>query len=81
MPGRNGLRRPSRPHNLSKQHKKVLEAARKLSKPYRITDGKGFRLRDADTDDAGDFKSKDKTLAKEALQVGVEALTGLQDRL
>ncbi|MFZ4778459.1 MAG: polyphosphate kinase 2 family protein [Terrimicrobiaceae bacterium] len=61
--------------------KQVLEAARKLSKPYRITDGKGFRLKDVDTDDTGDFKSKDKTRAKEALQAGVEALTGLQDRL
>ena len=47
--------------------KKVLAAARTLSKPYRVTDGKGFRLKDVDPGDTGDFKSEDKPRLKEAL--------------
>src|SRR3954466_5769415 len=61
--------------------KKIVEAAHKLSKPYRVTSGKKFRLKDVDPGDTGELKSKDKTRAKEALQVGVEALTELQDML
>ena len=61
--------------------KKVLAAARTLSKPYRVTDGKGFRLKDVDPGDTADFKSEDKPRLKEALQTGVAALAELQDRL
>ncbi|MEI6071514.1 MAG: polyphosphate kinase 2 family protein, partial [Verrucomicrobiae bacterium] len=61
--------------------KQVIQAAHKFSKPYRVTDGKGFRLRDVDPGDTQDFKSEDKTRAKEALQAGVTALAELQDRL
>lgn len=61
--------------------KKLIEAARKFSKPYRVTDGKNFRLKDVDPDDTQDFKSEDKTRAKEALQNGVQALADLQDKL
>jgi PPK2 family polyphosphate:nucleotide phosphotransferase len=59
----------------------VIKAARKLSKPYRITNGKKFRLKDVDPGDTGDLKSDDKPRAKEALQTGVEALAELQDVL
>ncbi len=61
--------------------KNVIEAARALSKPYRITDGKGFRLKDVDPGDTQDFTSEDKTRAKEALQTGIETLASLQDKL
>src|SRR5688572_1732940 len=61
--------------------KQVIEAARKFSKPYRVTKGKKFRLKDVDPGDTGELKSKDKARAKEALQTGVEALTELQDKL
>ena len=61
--------------------KQVIETARKLSKRYRVTDGKGFRLKDVDPSDTQDFKSEDKARAKEALQTGVEALSELQGRL
>jgi PPK2 family polyphosphate:nucleotide phosphotransferase len=61
--------------------KKVIEAARKLSKPYRVADGKGFRLKDVDPADTGGLKSEDKPRLKEALQTGVAALAELQDRL
>ncbi len=61
--------------------KEVIAAAKRWSKPYRVTNGKKFRLKDVDPDDTGDLKSEDKPKAKEALQVGVEALAELQDVL
>ena len=61
--------------------KRVIEASRKLSRPYRITNGKKFRLKDIDPDDTGDLKAQDKPRAKEALQIGVQALQELQDVL
>lgn len=60
---------------------KVIEAAHRLSKPYRVTDGKNFRLEDVDPGDTGELSSEDKPRAKEALQTGIEALTELQDML
>jgi PPK2 family polyphosphate:nucleotide phosphotransferase len=61
--------------------KRVIEASRKLSRPYRITNGKKFRLEDIDPGDIGDLKAQDKPRAKEALQIGVQALNELQDVL
>jgi PPK2 family polyphosphate:nucleotide phosphotransferase len=61
--------------------KKIIEAARKFCKPYRVTDGKGFRLKDVDPGDTQDLKSEDKPRAKEALQNGVQAMAELQDKL
>lgn len=59
----------------------VIKAARQFSKPYRVTNGKKFRLKDVDPGDTGDLKSDDKPRAKEALQTGVDALAQLQDVL
>lgn len=61
--------------------KDLIEAAHKFSKPYRVTDGKKFRLKDYDPADTGDFTSEDKPRAKNALQMGVDALAALQDVL
>jgi PPK2 family polyphosphate:nucleotide phosphotransferase len=61
--------------------KRIIEAARKLSKPYRVTNGKKFRLKDIDPADTGELKSEDKPRAKEALQNGVRAMAELQDVL
>jgi len=61
--------------------KQVIEAAHRLSKPYRVTKGKKFRLKDVDPGDTGELKSEDKPRAKEALQTGVETLAKLQDML
>ena len=61
--------------------KQVIEAAHRFSKPYRVTNGKNFRLKDVDPGDTGELKSADKPRAKEALQSGVEALAELQDTL
>ena len=59
----------------------IIQAAHQLAKPYRITNGKKFRLKHVDPADTGDLKSADKPRAKEALQTGVEAMAGLQDVL
>lgn len=59
----------------------VIEAARKFVKPYRVTDGKKFRLADVDPRDTGELTSEDKPRAKEALQTGIQALAELQDVL
>src|SRR2546429_8453236 len=58
--------------------KEVIEAAHRLSKPYRVRNGKKFRLKDVDPGDTGELQSEDKQRAKEALQTGVEALAELQ---
>ncbi|MEP6919384.1 MAG: polyphosphate kinase 2 family protein, partial [Acidobacteriota bacterium] len=60
---------------------KVVARARKLSRPYRITQGSTFRLKDFHPDDTGEFTVEDKPRAVSALQSGVEALTKLQDVL
>jgi PPK2 family polyphosphate:nucleotide phosphotransferase len=59
----------------------VIERARALARPYRITDGEKFRLDDLDPGDIGGLEAEDKPRAKEALQTGVEALAELQDML
>ena len=59
----------------------VIEAAHRFSKPYRVSNGKKFRLKDVDPSDTGELKSEDKPRAKEALQTGVDALAELQDVL
>jgi PPK2 family polyphosphate:nucleotide phosphotransferase len=61
--------------------KDIIERARKFTKPYRVDDGKGFKLKRYDPADTGDLKSEDKPRAKEVLTDGVQALSELQDRL
>lgn len=51
----------------------------KLIHPYRITDGRDFRLRDFDAGDTGPLKSRDK--AEELLKSGIERLSALQEKL
>ena len=60
---------------------RVIKKARKFAKPFRITRGKEFRLKDVDPGDTLSFKSEAKPHAKEALKIGVEALAELQDKL
>jgi PPK2 family polyphosphate:nucleotide phosphotransferase len=62
--------------------KEIIKTARELTKPFRITKGKNFRLKDVDPDDTLDFtKEADKARSKEALATGVAALAELQDKL
>jgi PPK2 family polyphosphate:nucleotide phosphotransferase len=58
-----------------------IERCGRFASPYRVIDGKGFRLKDVRPDDTGDFSSEDKPEAKEALAAGLEVLTELQERL
>ena len=61
--------------------KEVFKQARTFAKPFRVTDGAGFRLKDIDPGDTLDFGSEDKPQAKEALATGIEALAELQEML
>ncbi|MBN8248030.1 MAG: polyphosphate kinase 2 family protein [Verrucomicrobia bacterium] len=61
--------------------KDIERRAHKFSKPFRVTDGKGFRLDDYDPEDTLHLGDEDKPRAKEALAIGVDALAELQDML
>jgi len=58
-----------------------LERACKLARPYCITDGERFRLRDFDPGDTGTLVDADKPQAKLALREGGELLATLQNQL
>jgi PPK2 family polyphosphate:nucleotide phosphotransferase len=59
----------------------VIKRSRKLAEPFRVTHGHQFHLKDVDPGDTLDFQSEDKPRAKETLQIGVEALSELQQML
>jgi PPK2 family polyphosphate:nucleotide phosphotransferase len=61
--------------------KKVVKRAHGVAEHFRISDGKGFRLKDIDPGDTLKFGAEDKPHAKEALANGIEALATLQDML
>src|SRR2546430_961692 len=62
--------------------KEIIKTASELARPFRISKGENFRLKDVDPDDTLDFtKEADKPTAKEALAMGVTALAELQDKL
>src|SRR5215813_12957333 len=61
--------------------KEIIKSARELSKPFRVTKGKNFRLKDVDPDDILNFTKEDKDRSKEVLAMGVAALAELQDKL
>ena len=61
--------------------KEIVKRSEEISKNFRVTNGKTFKLKDVNPGDTGDLKSEDKPRAKEALAVGIDALRGLQDML
>lgn len=61
--------------------KSEFKKMRKLVEPYRITDGKKFRMKDIDPGDTGGLKSEFKGEAKALLARGVELLSDEQARL
>ena len=66
----------------SMKTKEIIKTASELARPFRISKGENFRLKDVDPDDTLDFtKEADKPRAKEALAMGVTALAELQDKL
>src|SRR6266704_2158606 len=62
--------------------KEVIEVARGLAEPFRVSKGKHFRLKDVDPNDTLEFTNDaDKSRAKEALTTGIAAMAELQDKL
>ena len=61
--------------------KALLERARDVAARYRVTSGRGFRLRDHDAGDTLGYGSESKPRAKELLQRGVSLMAEYQDRL
>ncbi len=61
--------------------KPKLKDIRKFIKPYIVTSGKNFRLKDYDPDDTHHLNSEDKPEAKKLLALGVEMLAELQQVL
>jgi PPK2 family polyphosphate:nucleotide phosphotransferase len=61
--------------------KELIKKARMIAEPYCVKKGKGFRLNDIDPGDTLWLKAEDKPKAKEALAMGVEALSKLQELL
>ena len=62
-------------------NKEIIAETKKFFEPFRVGDGKKFRLKDYDTADKSDLFTDDKELAQQALQLGVQALASLQDKL
>jgi PPK2 family polyphosphate:nucleotide phosphotransferase len=56
-----------------------MSRASDFSRPYRVTNGKRFRLKDVDPGDTGGLQDKDK--AQKWLKKGVRALADLQEKL
>jgi PPK2 family polyphosphate:nucleotide phosphotransferase len=61
--------------------KQIIKEARRLSAPFRVDNGKRFRLHDVDPGDTLGYGDETKPWAKEALATGIELLAQLQDRL
>ena len=57
----------------NKEMKRLINDARKVAKPFRVTDD-SFRLKDFDPGDTLQFTSEDKPRAKEALAMGIALL-------
>ena len=66
---------------MTTQTKTLIKRARSFAKPFRVTDGGSFRLKDIDPADTLDLSDEDKPRAQEALALGVDVLAELQDKL
>jgi PPK2 family polyphosphate:nucleotide phosphotransferase len=61
--------------------KEFISRAKKISKEYRVTSDKKFKLKDFQTDVKSDLGKEEKPMAQQALKLGVEALAEMQDTL
>jgi PPK2 family polyphosphate:nucleotide phosphotransferase len=66
---------------MDKERREILKRIEKLVDPYRITKGKGFRLKDFDPGDTGGFGSDQKPMARELLEKGIQWLAEEQGKL
>ena len=58
-----------------------VKRCREFTAPYRIIDGRKFKLSDIDPRDIGDLVAENKPEAKDLLVSGVETLAELQERI
>jgi PPK2 family polyphosphate:nucleotide phosphotransferase len=63
------------------KNKELVKRARAFCAPFRVTNGKKFRLKDVDPAEDMGIKSEEKPRAKEALAEGIQLLAELQDKL
>jgi len=61
--------------------KDILKRVKSLTEPFRVDDGKKFRLKDVDPGDTSHLKAEDKPAVNEALANGIVTLRELQDKL
>ena len=61
--------------------KQILKRVKSLTAPFRVENGRKFRLKDVNPGETLHFKSEDKPAVKEALANGIEVLSELQDKL
>ena len=61
--------------------KQFIKRIRKFARPFCVSDGQKFRLKDFSPGDTLELKSEDKPQAKEALAAGVQLLAEVQDKL
>jgi PPK2 family polyphosphate:nucleotide phosphotransferase len=61
--------------------KHTVRVCRKLARPYRVANGRKFRLKDFDSTDTGGLHAGDKPRAREALEAGIHAMEEFQERL
>jgi len=66
---------------LSVADKITAKKIAKFIRPYGVTKGKKFRLKDFDPGDTGGYSSEEKPRAKALLQQGIAMLSDLQERL
>ncbi len=59
----------------------MIKKARKLARPFRVTDGEKFRLKDFSPGETLGFADEDKLRAKSALATGIQTLAAFQDKL
>src|SRR5262245_5717982 len=62
-------------------HQKLVKKASAFARPYRVRDGRKFRLRDFDPGDTSPIGDVSKATAREALAQGVGLLSELQETL
>jgi len=61
--------------------KEFIARAKKIAKQYRVTSDKKFKLKDFSTTGHSELGKADKPLAQQTLQLGVQALAEMQDKL
>lgn len=61
--------------------KNIVSRARKLAEQYKVTNGKGFKLKNCPTDADIELGKEDKPIALQFLDLGVKKLAELQDKM